>query len=95
MIDYTNSQHKYYNLDRYLKESYNSKVFKVALNGNFTCPNRDGTISSKGCIFCSPSGSGDFAGNKNDTLKCQFDSVREIIHKKWKEAKHMHYFSMN
>ena len=95
MIDYTNSQHKYYNLDRYLKESYNSKVFKVALNGNFTCPNRDGTISSKGCIFCSPSGSGDFAGNKNDTLKCQFDSVREIIHKKWKEAKYIAYFQAN
>lgn len=95
MIDYTNSQHKYYNLDRYLKETYNTKVFKVALNGNFTCPNRDGTISSKGCIFCSPSGSGDFAGNKNDSLKNQFDTVREIIHKKWKEAKYIAYFQAN
>ena len=95
MRDYSNYQHRYYNLDRYLKETYNSKVFKVALNGNFTCPNRDGTISNKGCIFCSPSGSGDFAGNKADSLKVQFDTVKSIIHKKWPEAKYIAYFQAN
>ena len=95
MRDYSNYQHRYYNLDRYLKETYNSKVFKVALNGNFTCPNRDGTISNKGCIFCSPSGSGDFAGNKADSLKVQFDTVKSIIHKKWAEAKYIAYFQAN
>ena len=93
--DYTKYQHRYYNLDRYLKETYNSKVFKVALNGNFTCPNRDGTISTKGCIYCSPSGSGDFAGNKNDSLKNQFNEVKNIIHLKWPEAKYIAYFQAN
>ena len=95
MRDYTKYQHRYYNLDRYLKETYNSKVFKVALNGNFTCPNRDGTISTKGCIYCSPSGSGDFAGNKNDSLKNQFNEVKNIIHLKWPEAKYIAYFQAN
>lgn len=95
MRDYTKYQHRYYNLDRNLKETYNSKVFKVALNGNFTCPNRDGTISTKGCIYCSPSGSGDFAGNKNDSLKNQFNEVKNIIHLKWPEAKYIAYFQAN
>ena len=49
-------------LNNYLKDKYNEKVFKVSLNGNFSCPNRDGKISTKGCLFCSANGSGDFAG---------------------------------
>lgn len=88
-------QHKYNTLNEYLKHKFNRKIFKVALNGNFTCPNRDGTLSTKGCIFCSPSGSGDFAGNKNDSLQKQFDSVREIIHHKWENAGYIAYFQAN
>ena len=76
MKNYISSQHRYYTLDFYLKERFNSKVFKVALNGNFTCPNRDGKVSYNGCIFCSPSGSGDFAGKPTDSLKIQFDSIK-------------------
>ena len=95
MKDYINSQHKYYTLDYYYKQKYNSKVFKVALNGNFTCPNRDGTISKDGCIFCSASGSGDFAGDKNKPLKIQFEEIKEILHKKWKDAKYIVYFQAN
>lgn len=90
-----NNQHKYYTLDTYLKNKYSSKVFKVALNGNFTCPNRDGTISKNGCIFCSESGSGDFAGNKCDPLKKQFSEVCKIIHKKWPDALYIAYFQAN
>lgn len=95
MKEYINSQHRYYSLDYYLKNKYKSKVFKVALNGNFTCPNRDGKISHQGCIFCSPSGSGDFAGNKNDTLEIQFKTVSSIIHQKWQDALYIVYFQAN
>lgn len=92
---YFTDQHKYNSLDQYLKETYNSKVFKVALNGDFDCPNRDGLISKHGCIFCSEKGSGDFAGNKEDTLQTQFDTVRNIIHLKWPDAKYIVYFQAN
>ena len=95
MKKYITNQHRYYSLDYYFKEKYNSKVFKVALNGNFTCPNRDGTISTKGCTFCSASGSGDFAGNKNDTLEKQFKEVKEIMTKKWPNSLYIAYFQAN
>ncbi|MBO4666770.1 MAG: TIGR01212 family radical SAM protein [Bacilli bacterium] len=95
MENYINSQHRYYTLDYYLKERFHKKVFKVALNGNFTCPNRDGAISSSGCIFCSPSGSGDFAGDPHDTLTKQFSTVSSIIHEKWPDALYIVYFQAN
>ena len=95
MKDYITPQHRYYTLDYYLKKTYNKKVFKVALNGNFTCPNRDGKISTKGCIFCSPSGSGDYGGNKEDSLQVQFDTIKSIIHEKWKDAYYIVYFQAN
>ena len=51
----------YYSLNTYLKTRFGHKVKKIALNGGFTCPNRDGTLDTRGCIFCSEEGSGDFA----------------------------------
>lgn len=95
MKDYINSQHRYYTLDYYYKKRYQSKVFKVALNGDFTCPNRDGSISYNGCIFCSKKGSGDFAGNKKDSLEKQFNEVKSIVSKKWPIAKYIAYFQAN
>ncbi|MDD3171698.1 MAG: TIGR01212 family radical SAM protein, partial [Bacilli bacterium] len=95
MKDYINNQHRYYTLDFYLKKRFASKVFKVALNGNFSCPNRDGTISDKGCLFCSPEGSGDFGGNRFESLKEQFDKVSSVIHHKWPNAKYIAYFQAN
>lgn len=89
------AQHRYNSLTAYLQNRFHRKIFKVALNGNFTCPNRDGTISTRGCIFCSPSGSGDFAGNKNDSLQKQFDDIKNIIHHKWKDAGYIAYFQAN
>ncbi len=56
----------YYSLDYYLKEYFGYKVYKIALDGGFSCPNRDGTIGSGGCIFCSCGGSGDFAAKALD-----------------------------
>ena len=95
MEDYINEQHRYYTLNYYLNKRFNSKVFKVELNGGFTCPNRDGKVSTRGCIFCSPSGSGDFAGNRNDPLNIPFNSVKDIIHLKWPNAKYIAYFQAN
>jgi len=94
-MDKFNTQHRYYSLDTYLKNKFSTKVFKVALNGNFTCPNRDGSISTRGCIFCSENGSGDFAGNKFDSLTKQFSDVSNIIHKKWPNASYIAYFQAN
>lgn len=95
MQNYINNQHKYYNLDFYLKSRFKTKVFKVALNGNFSCPNRDGKISNKGCIFCSPEGGGDFGGHRNDSLKKQFSDVATVIHQKWPTAAYIAYFQAN
>ena len=95
MKDYINHQHRYYTLDYYYKQKYNSKVFKVALNGNFTCPNRDGTISKNGCIFCSEKGSGDFAGDKELSLPMQWHEIKDIMLKKWEKAKYIPYFQAN
>ena len=52
---------KYYSLNNYLRNTFGDKVYKLSLDGGFTCPNRDGTIDTRGCIFCSEGGSGDFA----------------------------------
>ena len=51
----------YYSLDAYCKNTYGEKLYKIALNAGLTCPNRDGTLDYRGCIFCSTGGSGDFA----------------------------------
>ena len=93
--DFVSTQHNYYTLDYYFKKNYNSKVFKVALNGDFSCPNRDGTLSKEGCIFCSDKGSGEFAGDKKDSLSVQFKKIKDIIHLKWKDALYIAYFQAN
>jgi|SRR5690554_5875277 len=94
-MNYITPQHKYYTLNHHLKTRFKRKVFKVSLNGNFTCPNRDGTISHSGCIFCSEKGSGDFAGDVNKSLLDQFNDVRTKIHKKWPKAAYIAYFQAN
>ncbi|MGN0298139.1 MAG: TIGR01212 family radical SAM protein [Lachnospiraceae bacterium] len=63
----------YYSLDWYLKQRFQGKIYKVALNGGMTCPNRDGTIGVGGCIFCSEGGSGDFAGKATDSITEQIN----------------------
>lgn len=91
---FTNEKH-YLTLNNYLKNLYREKVFKVSLNGNFSCPNRDGKISTNGCIFCSENGSGDFAGNKSLSIKEQFYSVVETLEKKWPNGAYIAYFQAN
>ncbi len=86
---------KYHTYNHYLRDKYGQKVFKVSLNGHFTCPNKDGTKGVGGCIFCSPSGSGDFAGNIEDDLNTQFQTVKTMLHDKWPQAKYIVYFQAN
>ena len=77
----TNNNKRYYTLDYFYHQRFNSKVFKVSLNAGFSCPNIDGTVGYGGCIYCSNMGSGEFAGNKNDDLIEQFNKVKEVLHK--------------
>ncbi len=83
---------RYHTLNHYYREMYGEKVFKVSLDGGFTCPNRDGKAATGGCIFCSARGSGDFAGDRRLSLKQQFREVRDRMHKKWPNAKYIGYF---
>ncbi|AQZ47500.1 TIGR01212 family radical SAM protein [Paenibacillus larvae] len=75
-----------------MRSQFRTKVFKVMLDAGFTCPNRDGTIASGGCTFCSARGSGDFAGSRRDDLVTQFNTIRDLQHKKWPDAKYIGYF---
>ena len=89
---YSNTNKRYHTLDYYYKNKFHSKVFKVSLNAGFTCPNIDGTVGYGGCIYCSKSGSGEFAGKKEDSLKKQFDEIKNTMLNKWSHAKYIGYF---
>lgn len=75
-----------------MREEFGQKTYKVALDGGFDCPNRDGTVAHGGCTFCSAAGSGDFAGNRALDLKVQFQQVRDKMQTKWKDGKCIAYF---
>lgn len=83
---------RYHTWNHHLRQQFGEKVFKVMLDAGFTCPNRDGTIATGGCTFCSARGSGDFAGWRRDDLVTQFNEVKERQHKKWPDAKYIGYF---
>lgn len=76
----------YYSLDYYLKETFAEKTYKVALDGGMSCPNRDGTVSTGGCIFCSNGGSGDFAikHNKDNNITKQIETAIAFLRAKHK-----------
>lgn len=83
---------RYYSLNFFLREKFNTKVFKISLDAGFSCPNRDGLISKGGCIFCSERGSGDFAGDRCFSIHRQFEDIKKMMSKKWKEGKYIAYF---
>ena len=86
---------RYNSIDRYYKAKYGKKVAKISLNGNFSCPNKDGKKGFGGCIYCSESGSGDFAGDKALDILTQFDQIKTIIDKKWPDSLYMPYLQAN
>lgn len=92
---YSFDNKRYHTYNYFLKTKYKSKIAKVSLNAGFTCPNRDGTCGIGGCIFCSSSGSGDFAGNIEDSLQQQFDQVSQVMRRKWPNCQFIAYFQAN
>lgn len=89
---YTLDNKRYHTLNYFYHHTFDSKVFKISLNGGFSCPNLDGTKGYGGCIYCSKSGSGDFAGNRQDSIQKQWQQGLEMMHKKWPEGKLIAYF---
>lgn len=83
---------RYHSLNYFLRDKFGEKVFKVSLDGGFSCPNRDGKISKGGCLFCSERGSGDFAGDREFSISKQFADVKNMMSNKWKSGKYIAYF---
>jgi radical SAM protein (TIGR01212 family) len=83
---------RYHTFNQHLRRVFGEKVIKVSLDAGLSCPNRDGSISFGGCIFCSEQGSGDFAGERGLSIQAQFQQVRERTRKKWPKAKYIAYF---
>lgn len=82
----------YNSLSEHLKSRFGCKVYKLALSGGMTCPNRDGTLGTKGCIFCSESGSGDFAEAGCSSITEQIEKAKQRVFDKIKSGKYIAYF---
>ena len=82
----------YHTLDYELKRFFGEKTIKLSIDGGFTCPNRDGTIGSKGCIFCSERGSGDFNCDSAKSITLQIEEQKQIMSGKWKSNTYIAYF---
>lgn len=87
----------YYSLNEYLKKEYGHKIYKLALNSGMSCPNRDGLIDTRGCIFCSAGGSGDFAGGRagyalSQSVDEQIIKAKELIAAKYNDGHYIAYF---
>ena len=83
---------RYYSLDYYIKETYGEKLYKLSLDGGMTCPNRDGKIDSRGCVFCSAGGSGDFAGDRRVSIKEQISQAKQLVKRKHTGTSYIAYF---
>lgn len=83
---------EYYSFNQYLKDTFGCKVYKISINAGFTCPNRDGTLGTRGCIFCSKGGSGDFAESSSLSVTEQIESGKQRVSKKIKSGKYIAYF---
>ncbi|WP_339363008.1 TIGR01212 family radical SAM protein [Vallitalea maricola] len=82
----------YYSLNYYLRELYGEKIYKIAIDGGFTCPNRDGKIGTRGCIFCSEGGSGDFASSASLSIYDQIEEGKKKLSSKKTGNKYIAYF---
>ena len=86
---YTNGH--YYSLNQFLQEKFGEKLYKISLDGGFTCPNRDGTVGTGGCIFCSAGGSGEFAVSLRDNIAEQIESAKALVSHKTKSNRYIAY----
>ncbi len=88
---FSNDNKRYHTWNYYLRQRFQSKVFKVPLDAGFSCPNRDGTCGTGGCTFCSDSGSGEFI-YKSPSLLAQYQQGKALMEKKWPNSKTIPYF---
>lgn len=86
------NKNKYLSASDFFKQKFGTKIIKLPIDAGFTCPNRDGTLSDSGCIFCSKKGSGDFAGKKSDPILTQLKKMKLKLANKWDTNKYMAYF---
>ena len=89
---FSESGKRFYSVDQYLKEQFGEKVYRISLNGGMTCPNRDGTLGDRGCIFCSAGGSGDFAPAADLPLEEQIAQAKARIAPKFRGSRYIAYF---
>lgn len=84
---------RYHSWNFHLRQQFGEKIFKIPLDAGFDCPNRDGSVASGGCTFCSERGSGDYAGDRKDDLITQFNTIKAKMHEKWPHtSKYIGYF---
>jgi len=84
---------RYHSLDYELKQRFGEKIYKLSLDGGMTCPNRDGTLDARGCIFCSEGGSGDFSASRILSIPEQIQAAKEKVSKKCPPgSKYIAYF---
>ena len=82
----------YRSFNEEMKSRFGCKIYKLALSGGMTCPTRDGTLDTRGCIFCSAHGSGDFAVGRCESIAAQIEKAKALVSKKAKGAKYIAYF---
>ena len=85
---------RFYSLDYYLKQTYGEKLYKISLNGGMTCPNQDGTLGTRGCIFCSLGGSGGFGPDPSVSINGQIELGKEVVRKKYTGNGYIAYFQV-
>jgi uncharacterized protein len=86
-------QKRYHSLDYELKKTYGRKIYKLSLNGGMSCPNRDGTLDTRGCIFCSEGGSGDFAASCNKSITEQIEDAKKLVSSKLSDSQDANYIA--
>lgn len=83
---------RYYSLDYYIKQTFGEKLYKLSLDGGMSCPNRDGSLGTRGCIFCSAGGSGDFSSDRKLSIKEQLANARTLVERKHSGSSYIAYF---
>ena len=83
---------RYHSLNYHLRKTYGEKLYKISLDGGMTCPNRDGTLGTRGCIFCSKGGSGDFAASKTLSITEQIETGKQQAARKYTGNSYIAYF---
>ena len=83
---------RYYSYSRFIKEYFGEKLYKICIDGGFTCPNRDGTLATGGCIFCSEGGSGEFTENASLSVSEQIHLGKSQTSRKYQGEHYIAYF---